>query len=100
MNSGSTPSSSVRQFAVYHKFSAALHDPCSTWIVLDGFQVTKDSIKEYVSNVVDMKSSLPFELHTLLIDRALASWRPYSMHLHARVQQIVSFFMPNVCIQA
>ena len=45
---------------------------------------------KYLQNVDTVVSSNPFEIHLLLLDTALANWRPYVMYLTVKIIDLVS----------
>src|SRR5882757_5610944 len=72
---------SVRQTAVYHKHTYVSH--ASTWIFLALSDTARVALASYLDNVVDMSTTDPFEMHVLLLNTAMANWRPYLAHVAA-----------------
>ena len=70
---------SVRQTAVYHKFEVS--SMASTWILISASQRAKLSIDRYVKSCREMSSMNPFEIHLIILDAALANWRPFIVGL-------------------
>ncbi|KAF2441712.1 hypothetical protein P171DRAFT_446551 [Karstenula rhodostoma CBS 690.94] len=72
---------SLRQFAVYHRYKPKSGRACSTWILVGASQRTETRLDDYTRTIQDLSASNPFELHVMFVDTAIASWRPYLVHL-------------------
>ena len=79
---GSNPWS-IRQTAIYHKYTAA--DKSSSWIMIAASERTRSSLDLYVRSCTDLASFNPFEIHVLVLDSALANWRSYIIELTERI---------------
>ena len=79
---GSNPWS-IRQTAIYHKYTAA--DKSSGWIMIAASERTRSSLDLYVKNCTDLALFNPFEFHVLVLDSALANWRSYIIDLTERI---------------
>ena len=74
---------SIRQTAIYHKYTAA--DKSSGWIMIAASERTRSSLDLYVKSCTDLASFNPFEIHVLVLDSALANWRSYIIDLTERI---------------
>jgi len=72
---------SLRQFAIYHRYKPSQRSRCSTWIIVGASQRTEVRLDRYTRSIEDLIEANPFELHVIFLDTALASWRPYLVHL-------------------
>ncbi|KAF2848959.1 hypothetical protein T440DRAFT_519540 [Plenodomus tracheiphilus IPT5] len=77
---------SLRQFAVYHKSTPNVSDYCSTWILVGGSKRTEGCVDKHAESLNESPQTSPFELHVMLLDIVIASWRPYLLHLLERVE--------------
>jgi hypothetical protein len=80
---------SLRQYAVFHKWKIGSIPPCSTWMLFGASQRTEPCVNAYLEGVCDTYQAHPFELHIIFLDTAIASWRPYLVHLHDKVVDLV-----------
>ena len=78
---------SIRQTAIYHKYTAA--DKSSSWIMIAASERTRSSLDRYVKSCTDLVSFNPFEIHVLVLDSALANWRSYIIDLTERITRQV-----------
>lgn len=70
------PPWSLRQFALCQK-----HQTLGlSWILVGAYPRPEDCFNEYAKGTA-VKERNPFELHVIFIDVAIASWRPYLIHL-------------------
>ena len=74
---------SIRQTAIYHKYTAA--DKSSSWTMIAASERTRSSLDLYVKSCTDLASFNPFEIHVLVLDSALANWRSYIIDLTERI---------------
>ncbi|KAH7359966.1 hypothetical protein BKA66DRAFT_573713 [Pyrenochaeta sp. MPI-SDFR-AT-0127] len=72
---------SLRQFAIYHRYKPSEQSRCSTWILVGASQRTELRLDRYTRSIEDLIQANPFELHVIFLDTAIASWRPYLVHL-------------------
>lgn len=79
---------SIRQTVVYHKYKA--NDKSSSWVMIAASKRTETSLDRYIKSCEDDIVELnPFEIHLIVIDTALANWRPYIVGLTERITQQV-----------
>ena len=78
---------SIRQTAVYHKYKA--NDKSSSWVIIAASKRTETSLDRYIKSCEDIAQSNPFEVHLIVLDTALANWRPYIISLTERITQQV-----------
>ncbi len=83
---------SIRQTAIYHKFKAS--SMASTWVLIAASRRAELSIDRYIKSCVDMAALNPFEIHLIVLDTALANWRPYIVSLTERITQQVCLCVP------
>lgn len=80
----------LRQYAVYHKYSADPSAPCSTWILFGSSQRSERYFDQYLNDFGETHQHSPYEMHLQLFDVAIASWRPYLNRLYDRIEDLVS----------
>ena len=85
---------SVRQMAIYHKFRSKCKS--STWIMISASQKTELCLDRYVRSCTDLASLNPFEIHLIILDTALANWRPYIVDLTERITEQVCLVLLRV----
>lgn len=78
---------SIRQTAIYHKFKA--NDRSSSWVMIAASKRTETSLDRYIKSCKDIAQLDPFEIHLIVLDTALANWRPYIVGLTEKVTQQV-----------
>lgn len=78
---------SVRQTAIYHKFK--VDKGCSTWVVISASRTAELSLDRYLRSHQVLTALSPFEIHLILLDAALANWRPYILYLTEQVMNQV-----------
>ena len=78
---------SIRQTAIYHKYTAA--DKSSSWIMIAASDRTRTSLDLYAKSCTDLALFNPFEIHVLVLDSALANWRSYIIDLTERITRQV-----------
>ncbi len=78
---------SIRQTAIYHKFRS--NKRSSTWIMISASERTERCLDRYVKSCRDVASLSPFEIHLIVLDTALANWRPYIVGLTEKVTEQV-----------
>jgi hypothetical protein len=81
---------SVRQTAIYHKF---LSGGRSNWIFISISRHAEARLGEYLSQPTN-RTGNPFEAHVILLDTALANWRPYILYLTEKTNEQVSLQRP------
>lgn len=80
---------SIRQTAIYHKFRAI--SKASTWVMVSASKRAEQCIDRYVKSCVDLSPLNPFEIHLIVLDTTLATWRPYIVSLTEKIrQQVIS----------
>ncbi|MCJ1394648.1 hypothetical protein MMC18_007528 [Xylographa bjoerkii] len=70
---------SIRQTVVYNKY--IMEQQSSTWVFIAASETAERRMDKYVKSVDKVEDSNPFEIHLILLDTALASWRPYLIYL-------------------
>ena len=83
---------SVRQTAIYHKYRSKRK--ASTWIMISASPKTELCLDRYVRSCTDLAGLNPFEIHLIVLDTALANWRPYIVDLTERITEQVSLLSP------
>ncbi len=78
---------SIRQTAVYHQYIT--DDKSSTWIMISLSQKTQLRIDRYIKSSPNAADLSPFELHLIILDSALANWRPFIISLTESITQQV-----------
>lgn len=78
---------SLRQTVVYHKYKA--NDESSSWVMIAASKRTETSLDRYIESCEDIAQLNPFEIHLIVLDTALANWRPYIVDLTERITQQV-----------
>ncbi|PVH91563.1 hypothetical protein DM02DRAFT_704425, partial [Periconia macrospinosa] len=84
---------SLRQYVVYSKYSTDPASSCATWIFLGAFKRAQTALEDNKKRIHDWKKQNPFEIHLMLVDVALKSWREYLIHLHDQTMDLVIFFI-------
>ncbi|MCJ1250174.1 hypothetical protein MMC30_007400 [Trapelia coarctata] len=74
---------SIRQTVVYHKFITETQS--STWLMIAPSESTQLQWDRYLKSFRDISKTNPFEFHVILLDTALANWRPYVISLTQRI---------------
>lgn len=74
---------SIRQTAIYHKFKA--NDRSSSWVMIAPSKSAETSLDRYIKSCKDIAQLNPFEIHLIVLDTALANWRPYIIGLTERI---------------
>ncbi|MCJ1402112.1 hypothetical protein MMC11_005331 [Xylographa trunciseda] len=80
---GTTEPWSVRQTVVYHKYIMAQQS--STWVLIAASSTTELRIDRYVKSFDKLANLNPFEIHLIILDTALANWRPYIIFLTEKI---------------
>jgi hypothetical protein len=78
---------SNRQTAIYHKYRA--RSRTSTWVMISPSRRTEIALDRYVRSCSDLPSLNPFKTHVILLDIAVAKWRPYIIDLTGTIMQQV-----------
>lgn len=76
---------SIRQTAIYHKYKTS--DKSSSWVMIAASKRAETSLDRYIKSCKDMAQLNPFEIHLIIIDTAMANWRPYIVGLTERITQ-------------
>jgi len=63
--------------------------PFSTWILFGSSQRTRECFDHHYNGVESPHQINPFEVHVLLLDMAVASWRPYLIDLQDTISDLV-----------
>jgi len=51
--------------------------------------VAQKRLEDYMASVDEMTCLNPFDLHLLILDTALANWRPYLVHIAIEISEQV-----------
>ena len=78
---------SIRQTVVYHKFKA--NDNSSSWVLIAASKRTETSLDLYIKSSEHINQFNPYEINLIVLDTALANWRPYIVSLTERIMQQV-----------
>lgn len=78
---------SMRQTAIYHKFKK--NDNSSSWVMIAPSKRTETSLDRYIKSCENIAQLNPFEIHLIVLDTALANWRPYIVGLTEKITQQV-----------
>lgn len=78
---------SVRQTVIYHKYR--VQGEASTWILIAASSKTEVCLDRYIKSCRDLSNINPFEIHVIIIDVALANWRPYITYLTEEITKQV-----------
>ena len=78
---------SIRQTVIYHKYKA--NDKSSCWVMIAASKRTEVSLDRYIKSCEDIAQLNPFEIHLIVLDTALANWRPYIVGLTEKLTQQV-----------
>ena len=78
---------SIRQTVVYHKYST--QKQCSTWVFIAASNTVELRMDNYLKSVDTVVNSNPFEVHLIILDTALANWRPYVIYLTVKIMDMV-----------
>ncbi|MCJ1263928.1 hypothetical protein MMC22_003798 [Lobaria immixta] len=74
---------SLRQTAMYHKYK--VDKKSSTWVIISPSSTAELSLDRYIKDSKVLAAASPFEIHLILLDAALANWRPYILYLTEQV---------------
>ncbi|MCJ1379470.1 hypothetical protein MMC17_002571 [Xylographa soralifera] len=77
---------SIRQTVVYHKYS--IQQQSSTWVFIAASKTAELRMDRYIKSVDTMVDSNPFEIHLIILDTALANWRPYVIYLTVKIMDM------------
>ena len=78
---------SVRQTAVYHKHK--VDQSSSTWVIISISERAERCLDRYIKTSQHLIAENPFDVHLILVDIALANWRPYIVNLTERIMKQV-----------
>ena len=78
---------SIRKTAIYHCHDTQLQ--CSTWVMVAPSESAKSCLDQYISTYSPDISSNPFEIHVILLDDAIVSWRPYINYIAESCKKMV-----------
>jgi hypothetical protein len=78
---------SIRQTAVYQKYLAA--NQSSTWLLVAVSVRLEERLNSFIQRAGSLAALNPFEIHLLLLDTAIANWRPYMVYLYAETNKQV-----------
>lgn len=76
---------SLRQSAIYNRFEP--EQSGAIWIFITLSKHAQSRIDDYVVNEKDLQAADPLEIHLLVLDTALATWRPYLIDLSTEVDE-------------
>ena len=76
---------SLRQSAIYCSFNPGKDE--ATWIFVTPSQLAQQRLDEYLYRRKKDCTPDPFDVHLLLLDTAIANWRPYIVDLAAETDQ-------------
>lgn len=83
------PGWSIRQTVTYHRYN--METRSSSWVFVAPSVDAEEQLSRYLTNCSDLSISNPFEFHLILLDIALATWRPYIVQLTETIKQQVFF---------
>lgn len=78
---------SLRQTAVYHKHR--VDQKSSTWVMISLSEKAELCLDRYVKSSQNIIAENPFDVHLILLDTALANWRPYIVSLTEQINRQV-----------
>lgn len=78
---------SIRQTAVYQKYLTASQS--STWLLVAISVRSEERLNSFIQRAGSLAALNPFEIHLLLLDTAIANWRPYMVYLGGEVNKQV-----------
>lgn len=78
---------SVRQTAVYHRYK--LDQRSSTWVLIATSVSAERHLDRYIKSSDSLATLNPFEIHLIILDTALANWRPYIVDLTEKITKQV-----------
>ena len=78
---------SLRQTAFYHRFEKS--SGTSSWVYVALSLRAQARLDAYLKATGNVAAFNPFELHLLLLDTAMANWRPYLVYLTAQTNNQV-----------
>jgi hypothetical protein len=79
---------SLRQSAIYHQYIA--NADSSIWLFISLSIPAQARIDTYMEASGDIQQFNPFEVHLLLLDTAMANWRPYLVHTTTEINEQVT----------
>ena len=85
----------MRQSAVYQKHVRKPGN--SVWIFVSISQVAEARLQDYMVSVDEMSYLNPFDLHLLILDTAIANWRPYLVHIATEISGQVCQAYEGIC---
>jgi hypothetical protein len=80
---------SLRQSAFYHRFEK--ETSTSSWVYVALSLRAQTRVDAYLKANGNLSVFNPFEVHLLLVDTAMANWRPYLVYLAAQTNNQVSY---------
>lgn len=75
----------LRQSGVYHQYAA--NSGSSVWLLISISSRAQARIDTYIEAIGNIQQFNPFEVHLLLLDTAIANWRPYLVHLTVAINE-------------
>lgn len=78
---------SLRQSGVYHQYTTKTGS--SIWLLISVSGLAQARIDEYIEAAGDVQLFDPFEVHLLLVDTAIANWRPYLVNMATDINEQV-----------
>jgi len=77
----------MRQMAVYQKF---ISDTQSTWVLIGASVAVEEQLDRYYKLPKSAEFTNPLEPHLLILDLAMANWRPYMVWLTDDLNRLVT----------
>ena len=79
---------SLRQTAVYQRYNSKSES--STWVIISASEKMEICLDRYLKSKHAFGTQNPFEIHLLLLETALANWRPFIISLTQKINEQVS----------
>ena len=78
----------LQQTAVYHRYK--LDDGSLSWVAVSASSSTESAIDHCSKSAGDLTAPFPFDIHLLIVEKALSNWRPCIVHLTEEITEQVS----------
>lgn len=72
---------------MYHKYQ--VKERSSTWVMVSASKAARLGVDRYIKSSKLPTTLNPFDIHLILLDTALAKWRPYIVYLTEQVMNQV-----------
>ncbi len=79
---------------IYHKYDVS--DQSSTWVMVSASGKIEQCLDRYLKCSPNLVGLNPFEVHLLVLDAALADWRPYIINLTERIIKQVGNYLSYI----